>query len=158
MSPTAIDAVLSQALAVLQEGFQGPAQDWSYFTDSGSGAGFMGTASNLEAGEASRPIGGTSIAAHVHHTIFGLRVATAWINGDRTPKNWSESWSVKTVDDAAWKEMRQDMENEYRNLRKTIESKAAESSETMGAAIGAIAHAAYHLGAVRQKIAVIKNQ
>ncbi|NIQ55725.1 MAG: hypothetical protein GWN71_20915, partial [Gammaproteobacteria bacterium] len=72
-------------------------QRWSYFTDLGEKAGLFGTLRRSSAAEASRPIGGTSIAAHANHVAFGLEVAADWIRGGREPRDWRESWSVREV-------------------------------------------------------------
>ena len=61
------DLVLSQLAAVLREAVEGSPERWSYFTDSGQKGGFIGTLTPLTAADASLPVAGTSIAAHVHH-------------------------------------------------------------------------------------------
>jgi len=145
--------VVAQLLDVLDEAFEPPQKGWTYFTDNRADAGLFGTLLKLSAAVASRPCGGTSIAAHVHHVIFGLEASAAWIRGDRTSRNWQESWRVSTVDDATWSGMLDELRSQYNELRRSIETSAASSAEAMGGAIGAIAHVAYHLGAIRQKVA-----
>lgn len=145
------EIIIGQLLAVLREAFEG-AERWSYFTDHGPDAGLLGTLAKLSAAEASRPVGGSSIATHVHHVAFGLSACAAWIRGDRTPHNWEESWRVKTVDDAAWLRLRDELRAGYEELRQAIEAHGAAGAEAMGGSIGGIAHVAYHLGAIRQKV------
>jgi hypothetical protein len=41
----------------------------------------------------------------------------------------------------------------YADLRATIEAHGADGVEAFGGAVGAVAHVAYHLGAIRQKVA-----
>lgn len=141
-----------QLLAVLQEAFEGPRQSWSYFTDPGPTSGFLGTVEALSAEEVSRPFGpsGNTIAAHAYHAAFGLAVSSAWIGGDRTPPNWRDSWKLKTVDDATWAKLRDQLQREYEDLTRVIESIDLSNPEALGGAVGAIAHTAYHLGAIRQ--------
>src|SRR5262245_19906310 len=98
MADISADVVTGQLLAVLREAFEG-AERWSYFTDHGPEAGLFGTLGRLSAAEASRVTGGTSVAAHVYHTLFGLEASAAWIRGDRTKRDWAESWRAKMVDD-----------------------------------------------------------
>lgn len=153
MAEISMDDVVGQLLAVLREAFEGPPEPWSYFTDNNADAGLLGTLTKLSAAAVSRPMGGTTIAAHAHHVIFGLAASSAWIRGDRTPQNWEESWRVSTVDDATWSRLLEQLRSEFQDLRQAIESYASTSVEAMGGAIGAIAHVAYHLGAIRQKLA-----
>lgn len=149
--------VIGQLLAVLKEAFEGP-QQWGYFTDEGPHGAMFGTLSILNAEQASRAVGGTSIAAHVFHTTFGLEVSAAWISGDRTSRNWQESWRVSMVDETMWKNMLEEMRKGYEELSRAIASHASSSVDAMGGAVGAIAHVAYHLGAIRQKVALSRHQ
>jgi len=98
--------------AVLREALEGPPERWSYFTDNSPDAGLFGTLAPLSAADASRPVAGTSVAAHVHHV--------------------------------AW-------------ARQTVEAHALAGEEAFGGALVAVAHIAYHLGAIRQKIAVVRT-
>ncbi|MFI5176809.1 MAG: hypothetical protein ACHQKY_18270 [Terriglobia bacterium] len=152
MPEATMGAVIGHLLAVLREGFEGPGR-WNYYTDRSAVAGLFRTLARLNAAEASQMWGGTSIAAHVFHLTFGLAASSAWIGGDRMPRDWVESWRVSTVDDAAWSSMLDKLRAGYDELRQAIESKAASSAESMGGAIGVIAHVAYHVGAIRQKLA-----
>ena len=93
------EIIMGQLIAVLKEGYDGPANPWSYFTDARPEAGLTGTLQGLSAGDASRSIAGLSIVAHVHHVAFGMNASADWIRGDHTPKEWKESWSIISVDD-----------------------------------------------------------
>lgn len=153
MTDISIKAAIEQLLGVLDEAFEHPQKPWTYFTDHGADAGFFGALAKLSAAEASRLSGGTSIAAHAHHVVFSLAVSSAWIQGDRSSRNWQESWRLSTVDDAAWSRLQEQLRSEYKKLRQIIASQAFSGVEAFGGAIAAIAHAAYHLGAIRQKMA-----
>lgn len=156
-SVTPNDAV-DQLLAVLREAFEGSDQGWTYFTDSGRDKAIFGSLEGLSAEEASRLWGGTSVAAHANHVLFSMEASSAWVSGDRSPRNWPESWSVSTVEDAEWRRMQEQIRERYQTLRKTIESSATGDEEAFGAAVGAVAHMAYHLGAIRQKLAFAKER
>ncbi len=86
--------VTGQLLAVLHEALEGPPEQWSYFTDNRPDAGLFGTLAPLGATDASRPVTGTSVAAHVHHVAWAMEATSAWIRGDRSKRNWKESWQV----------------------------------------------------------------
>jgi hypothetical protein len=152
-----VNEVVGQLVAVLQEALEGPKEVWSYFTDNHPDAGFLGTLSGLGAMDASRPVAGTSIAAHVAHVVFGMDVVRDWIRGDRTPRDWSESWRVRSVDDRAWTDLLNELRRAYTDLRQAIAERGTSDAVALGAAIGGIAHIAYHLGAVRQKLAVLRS-
>ncbi|HVO40096.1 MAG TPA: hypothetical protein VMV03_13785 [Spirochaetia bacterium] len=147
-----IDAALTQVLGVLAEAFEGPRERWSYFTDTGRDSGLFGSLAKVDAAAASRVIGRTSIAAHVNHLIFGLHASARWVEGDRTTHSWTESWSVSQVDEAGWTRMREELRAAYADMDRVIRLFAIASEEAMGGVLGALAHAAYHLGAIRQKI------
>lgn len=61
------------------------------------------------------------------------------------------------MDDAAWARLQEELRSRYRDLREAFKSHAAGSVESLGATVGTIAHAAYHLGAIRQKVAASRE-
>jgi len=143
------DTATRQVLAALREGFEGPGKV-GYFLD--SDAGLLRTLGNLSAEEASRERGGNSVAAHAGHILFGLDAFAAFIAGDHTQRDWNESWRLGTVDEDAWKRLQADLGRGYETLRTAIKTHAATSDEAMGGAVAGVAHLAYHLGAIRQKL------
>ena len=154
--PISADDATAELLAVLRESCEGPPEGGSYFTDNDPAAGLFGTLDGLTSEAASREIAGSSAAAHAHHAAFGMEAAAAWIRGDRSKRDWSESWSVRSVDGPAWSRLRETVRARYGDLRRAIESDAAGSRDAVGGAVGAIAHVAYHLGAIRQKAAAVR--
>lgn len=148
------DVILGQLTAVLREACDGSPQASSYFSDGGLDGSLIGTLDRVTAAEASHPWGNTSIAAHAGHVQFGLSASAAWIRGDRAPRDWQESWASRTVDEPAWKRMREQIRAGFDELRQAMEKHALDSAEAFGGAVGAIAHIAYHLGAIRQKVAM----
>jgi hypothetical protein len=157
MAEVTVDVVLRQILSVLQEAFEGPQQSWSYFTDNDPKAGFYGTLEAIGAENASAVVGQDTIASHVHHVVFGLGVSAGWIGGDRHPRNWRESWSVSTVDEHGWSELLAQLREGYGNLRSAIQTSGAVDDQAAGSAAAALAHAAYHLGAIQPKISFLRS-
>jgi hypothetical protein len=147
------EVVRRQLMALLREGVEGPRERWSYFTDHGASAGFLGTLKEWNAVQVSRPgEGGTAtVAAHVHHVIFGMEASMAFIRGDRTPRNWGESWDVTAVDPSTWATMKERLREVYTLLLQTLQEADLTTDEAFGGAVAAIAHVAYHLGAIRQR-------
>lgn len=157
MTTITTENAAAQVLAVLREAIEGPPEEWSYFTDNARDAGWLGTLERVGAADASRLIGGTSIAAHVHHATFAMDASTAWIRREWTPRDWKESWRVQTVDEAEWRALLARLRAGYEALLAAIEAHGATTVESFGGAVGAVAHAAYHLGAIRQKVGVMRR-
>lgn len=148
---------VSKILAVLGEAMYGPSHKLSYFLDKGPDAGLRNTLASLSAEEASTLIGGSSIAAHVHHVIFSARAFGAFISGDHRKHDWNESWVVSDVDEAAWDALREDVRTTHEDLRDIVRTHAATDDASLGGAIGAVAHVAYHVGAIRQKLSTLRS-
>lgn len=145
------EQIMGQLLAVLHEGYTGPSTPWSYFTDAREDAGLLGTLKTISASDASRAVAGLSIVAHINHVAFGMHAAADWIRGNHTPKEWKESWTLICVDDQGWIKVQQRLQEAYDDLRQAIAFHSSESVFSFGGSVGAIAHLAYHLGAIRQK-------
>jgi hypothetical protein len=152
------NAAVQQLLSVLREAVEGQSGTWTYFIDKRPDAALLGALRTISADEASRVWGDTSIAAHTHHAAFAMAASAAAIEGDETAVDWKESWRVTTVDVEAWKELIGRVGREYQRLRRALEARAGSSDAAFGEAVGAIAHVAYHLGAIRQKIVGLRAQ
>jgi hypothetical protein len=146
----------AQFLRVLREAFEGPPGPWSYFTDKDSKAGVFGTIDGLSAADASRRLGtsATTIASHVDHLAGSLAISTRWIRGELTARDRDQSWMVAELDERGWSALRANLRREYDTLLMTIQSQGRWDEDAIGGAVGAIAHVAYHLGAIRQRLAV----
>jgi hypothetical protein len=138
---------------ILREAFEGPPGPWTYFSDVGPGAGLLGTIGGLSAAEASREggPGRTTIAGHVHHVRASLALTTRELRGEETSRDRSQSWDVLEVDDAAWTALQTELRREYERALVAVGTRTVWDEDALGAAIGAAAHAAYHLGAIRQR-------
>ncbi len=150
-----LDTFVDHLLGALKEGLDGPGR-WGFYSDKGSDAGLARTLKGLSASEASRVTGGTSIAAHVHHLVFSFEASVAYMKGDTSPRDWSQSWSVVSVTEPTWRTLQDDLAAGFAEMRKAIETLARTGFEASGIAVGAPAHVAYHVGAIRQKVAFLK--
>ena len=139
---------------MLREAFDGPPGPWTYFTDISPGSGLFATIDGLSASQASR-VGGpgrTTVAGHTQHLTSSVALATRGLLGESPSRDRSRSWSVATVDDAEWAAVRARLHDAYHQLLVAVETRTAWDEDALGTAMGAIAHAAYHLGAVRQRL------
>jgi hypothetical protein len=88
---------------------------------------------------------------------FHLRVTSEWILGDHHPRDWKSSFEPQTVTDAEWAALLRDLEMSREELLRVLRSLGPEELIREGAAMGAIAHLAYHLGAIRQLAHHVRN-
>ncbi len=151
MSPdTLTQVLLNQAIDLLRETYEGgvPGQGTQYLDHS---SGIRSTLNEVTAEEASKRLDGhPSIASHARHMSFHLRVTAEWIQGDHSKRDWVKSFEPQAVNEDEWAAVKDDLEASRRQLIRVLESLPPERLAEEGAAMGAIAHLAYHLGAIRQ--------
>jgi hypothetical protein len=141
-------------MRMLREAFDGPPGPWTYFTDTEPGTGVFGTIAALTAAQASR-VGGpgrTTIAGHVHHVSASLAISTRELRGESPSRDRSKSWTVSTVDEVEWSALRTRLREAYDGLMMVVKTRSQWDEEALGVTMGAVAHAAYHLGAIRQRL------
>ena len=155
MTPTPAAVTVILLMRMLREAFEGPPGPWTYFTDTAPGTGIFGTLSRWSAAQASQEggPGHTSIAGHVHHLSSSLALSTSGLRGQSTTPDRSRSWTVSAVDETQWADLRARLQREYETLLVAVQTQAAWDEDTLGVAFGAIAHTAYHMGAIRQRLA-----
>ena len=154
METASAHLVSSQLANLLREAFAGPPGPWTYFTDNRPGVGILSTVEALSATEASAALtpGGATIAGHVHHVRASLAGSTELIVKKRASRDRTGTWTVTRVTDAEWKQLHGALRAQYEMSLQTIQSRMDWDEDGLGAAAGAVAHAAYHLGAIRQRL------
>jgi hypothetical protein len=134
-------------------------QGHGYFLDKGTS--LFPTLNAVSATEASESAAtnGATIAAHVAHARFYLDVLDDIISTKQITKvNWREIWeTVKTVTPEEWDTERERLKQSYDRVMSTIASFDQWNGEyDIGGTISVLAHTSYHLGAIRQALAVIR--
>ena len=135
-----------------------PAGTW--FTDNEGDSGILGMLERVDAERASRVIGypeGASIASHANHIRFALNLVNRAIRGEdvNASADWPSSWSTVTVSDAEWRELKDAIKSEFDTMIATLaQGPHWRDPMVLTATIGVVAHGAWHLGAIRQLIAV----
>jgi len=155
MTGTPPAVTVSLLTRMLVEAFEGPRGPWTYFTEASPGTGIFASIGGLSAAQASLPggPGHSTIAGHIHHVSASLALSTRALSGKQTSRDRGRSWTVTTVDDAGWADLQVQLRREYHSLFVAVETHAVWDEDALGVAIGAIAHAAYHLGGIRQRLA-----
>jgi len=135
-----------------------PEGEPTWVTSGGREGGLYGTIADLDAGQASRDIAGSSIAAHTEHLRWAIDLANGYFRGVEPPLDWSPSWAVKTVDDAAWRKLQSEVRRAGDELLGHITTKHGWTIPDMvNGALASYAHAAYHLGAIRQMKKIVRG-
>lgn len=135
---------------LLRETFEGarPGEGTQYLDHT---SGIRNTLGPLTAEQASRRNGHhPSIAAHVRHMIFHLRVSHEWIMGDHSKRDWKGSFEPQSVTPEEWARLQHEFEAAREEFLRVMRSLPPEKLVAEGAGMGSIAHLAYHLGAIRQ--------
>lgn len=153
--------VRAAALALFAEAYAGSAAAGGcWFTDGDAGTDILGTLGSLSAAEAVRPLGdGPSAAAHAGHLRFALDLALRAMRGENAyaGADWHSSWMVDLKDDDSWKSLLGDIGRLYREIRAHLEtSDEWLSGPALTGSFSLAAHAAWHLGAIRQGLGLIK--
>lgn len=151
MTPVVQPQFSEDLLAILKETFAGPAPTGpSAFIEKGTG--LFQTLEGTSAEVASVPLhaGGSTIAAHSEHIRFYVAVHYKLMLGSSDPIDWNESWRIKSVNDAEWNVLRQELRTVYRAVVEYLRGLDKWSADEFGLTMAIVAHSAYHLGAIRQ--------
>lgn len=115
-----------------------------------------------DAARASAPLGpsdAASAAAHAGHILFSLNLANRALRGENVHGSavWSDSWKHVKVDEAGWKALLAGLRVEYDTLRAAIKAGLPWQDElAMTGIFGQLAHGAWHLGAIRQGLGMVR--
>ena len=104
------------------------------------------------AGASSTSQGGATIAAHVDHLRFGLSLMNEWSGGANPwdTADFTASWRISTVSDSEWQEIRSRFRSEAERWLDAMRARRELTDEEANILLGAVAHLAYHVGAIRQ--------
>ena len=119
------------------------------------------TLTGITAEQASRPTveGGATIAGHVEHLRFYIRILRDYIDGKWHEKvDWNQSWLCHAVSQAEWDTIRSGLMDDYQRLKAHLSGIADWNDDhRLGGAMAIVIHTAYHLGAIRQMMKVVKG-
>ncbi|MFD1731749.1 DinB family protein [Deinococcus malanensis] len=115
--------------------------------------GLLATLEGLSATQASHEVLGTTIAAHARHTAFHMEVIVRWErDGDRGPFDWKGSFHPLQVEPQEWSALCSRVRHAFLALDAFARTQLDQpvTGDITGGLCGAVAHVAYHLGAMRQ--------
>jgi hypothetical protein len=125
------------------------------------GTSIFETLAEITAAEASIPVGGkcATIAAQVEHVNFYLNVLLRYIEtGANERVDWGEIWrTISAVTPQEWAASQARLKATYARIRDLIQTYDQwDTPDSMGGAMGAVVHSAYHLGEIRQATCTVK--
>jgi hypothetical protein len=151
MRTTDIGPVLAYLFSELVDG---TASGGSAFVLNSGDLGLLRSIDKIPAVDASRAVNdGATIAAHAQHLRYGLSLMNQWADEGGNPfanAKWDEAWKTRTVDAAAWDEIRNGLGNETKRFLRTLKSPRDVTELEISGMVASVAHVAYHLGAIRQ--------
>ncbi|MBX3069327.1 MAG: DinB family protein [Thermomicrobiales bacterium] len=122
---------------------------------------FFATLDGISAAEASAPVSsnGTNIAAQVNHTRFYIDAILDTVRtGEYKKLDWNSSWQIGAVDDAEWQALIAGLRRAYDEVISLAAGFDDWNEETIGGAVGLVAHSMFHLGQIREGIAVVRDR
>jgi hypothetical protein len=127
------------------------------------GTSFFETLADVTTSEASKRASPdtASIAAHVRHCIYYLEVLQRSLQGEPLGTlDWRSIWTNdRPVDEGEWDELRDRLRNEAASVEARAKDDATwEREDSPWEFMAIIVHSAYHLGAVRQALRVIRAE
>ncbi|MGE5176027.1 MAG: hypothetical protein ACM3JJ_06580 [Hyphomicrobiales bacterium] len=156
METIPLDRYRHELLQILDETFE---HHHGIYLDKGTT--LFETLASVTAEEASRPASprSASIAAHVEHATFYLRVLQKAIGKQPLGVlDWNEIWrNAKPVSTERWDELRSELREERGRALTLLETPGTwDGDEALWGSMAIAIHTAYHLGAIRQILAVVR--
>ncbi|RYZ99165.1 MAG: hypothetical protein EOP47_17545 [Sphingobacteriaceae bacterium] len=151
---------LSSFLEIFDELYIGPQNENTWVVDRDPGLGFIDVIRTVSAADASRPFydGGSTLAGHTEHLRWSLNFSLTYLQGKQPATDWSKSWAVKTVTEEEWENLQSALANEYIAIRAAIEQITDWSNAfVLSGVLALLPHAAYHLGAIKQKLLYLEH-
>lgn len=157
MPKTNMRNTLETLFAELFDGPANPNQTWVVTNESDSG--ILGTLRSIRVDQAKMVPEGLShsIAEHAAHLHFALDHANAKLRGDSPSEDWKSSWNAGDFNESVWQHMQRALRESQLRLRMSIHDwQDFEHFEKTCGMVASLAHAAYHLGAIRQIAALLR--
>jgi hypothetical protein len=121
--------------------------------------GLLTTLEAIDAATASKPpaLGRSSIAGHCAHLRYSLELTNAWLRSESVEVDFSRAWALQRVDDVVWGELKKNITHQYERVLEFTRSRESWTEETIIMNMKSGLHVAYHLGAIRQILALLNS-
>lgn len=155
--------IIKAITELLSEAYAGPKEASStWFIDNEPNSGIFGLLESVTAEEATMRVDGSDepgalIAGNVEHLRWSLEQINTVMRGEPWEAKWEESWEWLDLDAAGWDLLREALRSEYEVLRQALMKQEDLAEQYLIGGIAMIAHAAYHLGTIRQLIARVRQ-
>ncbi|MGV3614433.1 MAG: DinB family protein [Fimbriimonas sp.] len=139
-------------LMLLDEAYVSEGHESTWFKDNEPSSSIIPSLDVLTAEQAGRtpPIGRNPVAGHAAHLATALEAFTRAARGGPWEIDWEASWNfAQPLDDAAWQALRDRLQTAYTESRAAL-AEGEFKEEYFLPLAASLAHAAYHLGAIRQ--------
>ena len=143
---------------MLKEAFDGPADPHeTWFTNNEPNSGIFGALEAVSSHQASMSVNGTTLAAHANHVRYHMWGTNEFLkNGIYPAMDWAKSWQPHTVAESDWLEVQAQLRSEYLSFLNAMD--VTEWDQPIAnEVLASLAHLAYHLGAIRQILKVVKG-
>ncbi|GAB1457096.1 MAG: hypothetical protein RBT62_05995 [Spirochaetia bacterium] len=156
-----LSSILSTLITEAYEGPEDPRMTW--FADNEPGCGLLGTLERLSATEASTPFSAgdaAGAATHAGHIVFALDLANRALRGENVHASavWKDSWKYSSVDGQTWENLLVELREQYLALKDAVASGLPWGDQmNLTGLLGQLAHGAWHLGAIRQGLGLIRT-
>jgi hypothetical protein len=95
----------------------------------------------------------SSIGAHVRHLCYYLSFLNISARGESADADWAGSWSKQSFTPSEWADLAVELHKEYDDALRYLESRPEfKNQDNLTYALAQLAHAAFHLGALRALI------
>ncbi len=157
--------VIPTLIEQFRETFEGEVRPgWCWITDGPPESAVFGTIKRLTADEAfALPVpGARSAAAHVAHLRYALDLTTERLRGENPQADWKSSFDLPDPTAAGWESLNQDLRRAYDAVLAAFEQYRNLPPQewvpiNLVGLAAMTAHNAYHLGAIRQIVRVIRG-
>jgi hypothetical protein len=155
MKDIPVSMLTDSIITLLTEAYPGPPDHSStWFIDNEPDSGILGILRDVTAEEASKSVDGTgnpgtTIASHAEHLHWSLANMNRAMSGGEFGK-WSESWDLKEANAAEWDRLRSELRKEFELLCMGLRNQSEIEPQYLTGGLALAAHAAYHLGNIRQ--------
>jgi hypothetical protein len=155
MNNIPVSMLTESIITLLTEAYPGPPDPTgTWFIDNEADSGILGILRDVTPEEASKSVDGTgnpgtTIASHTEHLHWSLANMNRAMSGGEFGK-WSESWDLRQANAVQWDRLRSELRKEFEVLCSGLRNQKEIDPQYLTGGLALAAHAAYHLGNIRQ--------